>query len=159
MKKPVDETLQGFTIQPMEANHLAEVALIAASFPLTAWTQRMFAEEMKNAFSHCFVAKTYGASTRQIVGFICFRLIGQESELLNLGVRPQYRRQSAGRRLMRFYINFSKKKGIKRFYLDVDSSNEPALRLYQSFCYTPSGMRKNFYGGNTDALLMTKLEA
>ncbi len=159
MKEHADETLQGFAIQPMGANHLAEVTSIAASSPLTAWTQRMFAKEMENAFSYCFVAEAYEVSTRQIVGFICFRAIEPESELLNLGVRPEYRRQSAGKRLMQFYIDFSKKKRIKRFYLDVDPSNEPALRLYRSFCYVPSGMRKNFYGGKTDALLMTRREA
>jgi [ribosomal protein S18]-alanine N-acetyltransferase len=159
MKKPVDETLQGFAIQPMEVADLPEVASIAASSPLTTWTQRMFAEEMKNAFSHCFVAETHRASTCQVVGFICFRAIGQESELLNLCIHPQYRRQSAGRRLMQFYIDFSKKREIKRFYLDVDSSNEPALHLYRSFCYVPSGTRKNFYGGKTDALSMARREA
>ncbi len=159
MKERDNETLQGFAIQPMGANHLAEVTSIAASSPLTAWTQRMFAEEMENAYSYCFVAEAYGISSRQIVGFICFRAIGRESELLNLGVRPEYRRQSAGRRLMQFYLDFSKKKGIKRFYLDVDPSNEPALRLYRSFCYVPSGMRKNLYAGKADALLMTRREA
>lgn len=158
MKKPVDETLQGFAIQPMEAEDLPEVTLIAASSPLTTWTQRMFVEEMKNAFSHCFVAETHGVSTRQVVGFICFRAIGQESELLNLCIHPQYRRQSAGRRLMQFYINFSKKREIKRFYLDVDPFNEPAFCLYRSFGYVPSGSRKNFYGGKTDALSMARQE-
>lgn len=118
----------------------------------------MFAQEVENAFSYCFVAETYGVLTRLVVGFICFRVMGEESELLNLCVHPQYRRQSTGRRLMQFYVNFSKKKGIKRFYLDVDSSNEPALRLYRSFHYVPSGMRKNFYGGKADALLMARRE-
>ncbi len=158
MKQPVDERLQGFAIQPMEPKDLAEVASIAESSPLTTWTQRMFAEEMENASSYGFVAETRAVSTRQVVGFICFRVIGEESELLNLCVHPLYRRQSAGRRLMQFYINFSKKKGIKRFYLDVDSSNEPALRLYRSFYYVPSGMRKDFYGAKTDALLMARRE-
>ncbi len=159
MKQPVDERLQGFAIQPMEPKDLADVASIAASSPLTIWTQRMFAQEVENAFSYCFVAETHGVLTRQVVGFICFRVIGEESELLNLCVHPQYRRPSAGRRLMQFYINFSKRKGIKRFYLDVDSSNEPALHLYRSFYYAPSGLRKNFYGGKADALLMARREA
>ena len=159
MKNPVDKALEGFAIEPMETKDLPEVASIAASSPLTAWTQRMFAEETKNASSHCFIGETRRASAREVVGFICFRTVGEESELLNLCVRPRYRRQSLGKRLMRFYIDFCRKRRIKTFYLDVDPSNEPALRLYQSFCYILSGTRKSFYGGKSDALLMARREA
>jgi ribosomal-protein-alanine N-acetyltransferase len=159
MKNPVDEALEGFAIQRMEVKDLDEVASIAASSPLTSWTRRMFAEEAKNSSSHCFIGESRGASTRQVVGFICFRAIGEESDLLNVCVHPRYRRQTVGKRLMQFYIDFCKKRRVRTFYLDVDPSNEPALRLYHSFCFVPSGTKKSFYGGKSDALLMARREA
>jgi ribosomal-protein-alanine N-acetyltransferase len=159
MKNPVSETIEGFLIQGMEMKDLPEVAAIAASFSSTLWTENMFAGEMKNSFSHCFVAKTEGALAGRVVGFICFRTIQDESELLNLCVHPVYRGRSVGKKLMQFYIDFCIRKGIHTFYLDVHASNEPALRLYRSFCYETTGTRKNFYGGKSDALMMARREA
>jgi len=159
MKNLGNEALEGFAIQRMGLKDLPEVASIAASSFLTTWTEKMFAGEMENPFSHCFVGKTEGALTGQVVGFICFRTIQDESELLNFCVHPQHRRRSIGKRLMQFYIDFCNDKDIKAFYLEVDPSNERALHLYRSFSYEPSGTRKNFYGGKSDALLMARREA
>ena len=154
-----DEGLVGFTIKRMETKELAEVVSIAASSTLTTWTEKMFAEEMKNPFSHCFVGKMKGDSIDHVAGIICFRTIEDESELLNLCVHPKYRQRSIGKRLMQFYTDFCHDKGIKAFHLEVDSSNERAVHLYRSFSYEPSGTRKNFYGGKFDALLMARREA
>jgi ribosomal protein S18 acetylase RimI-like enzyme len=61
-----------------------------------------------------------------------------------------------GKELMKFYIDFSRERGITTFYLEVHSSNQPAIHLYRLFSYQSSGMRKKFYQGKWDALLMTK---
>jgi ribosomal-protein-alanine N-acetyltransferase len=153
-----NEEWVGFTIKRMETKELAEVISIAASSPLTAWTEKMFAEEMKNSFSHCFVGKIKGDLIDHVAGIICFRTIEDESELLNLCVHPQYRRRFIGKRLMQFYIDFCHDKGIKAFHLEVDPLNERAVHLYRSLSYEPSGTRKNFYGGKVDALLMARRE-
>jgi ribosomal protein S18 acetylase RimI-like enzyme len=57
---------------------------------------------------------------------------------------------------MQFYIDFSSQRGAKTFYLEANSSNEPAIRLYQHFSYQSFGMRKKFYQKQFDALLMTR---
>ena len=91
-----------------------------------------------------------------MLGFICFRNVEDESELLNICVHPQYRQLGIGKRLMQFYIGFSPRKKIRTFYLEVNSSNLPAINLYQSFSYQSLGIRKKFYQGRFDAILMVK---
>jgi len=91
-----------------------------------------------------------------VIGFICFRNITEESELLNICVHPDYRQLGVGKRLMQFYVDFSSRRGIRTFYLEVNASNQSAIHLYQSFSYQSSGMKKNFYKGKFDALLMMK---
>ena len=144
------------TIQKMDIKDLDEVFFLETSNPLPLWSKNMFIEEIKNPIAHCFVMKIDDGSKPLVIGFICFRNTTEESELLNLGVHPEYRQLGVGKRLMQFYIEFSSGRGIQDFYLEVHSSNYSAIHLYKSFSYQSSGMREKFYQGKFDALLMTK---
>jgi len=141
-------------ISKMETNDLTEVVAMGAASSSNPWSRNMFIEEMLNPRSHCFVAKSEEFPEQRIVGFVCFRNVEDESELLNLCVHPQYRRLGVARKLMEFYINFSTP--IRTFYLEVDSLNHSAIHLYELLLYKPVGIRKKFYRGESDALLMAK---
>ena len=140
----------------MDKKDLGEVVSIAASSSLNPWSMNMFIEEVLNPIAHCFVVKMRRVSKHPLVGFICFRNIEDESELLNICVHPQYRQLGIGKMLMQFYIGCCSKMKIKTFYLEVDSLNQSATHLYRSFSYQPVGIRKKFYRGKFDALLMMK---
>jgi [ribosomal protein S18]-alanine N-acetyltransferase len=148
--------LNKLTIKKMETNDLDEVLDMEASSSLNPWSNNMFAEEMKNPCAYCFIIQMKGTSKHQVMGFICFRNIGDESELLNICVHPQYRQMGIGKKLMQFYIGFCRKMKIKTFYLEVNALNQSAVHLYQHFSYQSLGMRRKFYQGKFDALLMTK---
>jgi len=140
----------------MGTKDLEQVISLERTNFLTVWSREMFIEEMRHPFAHCFVMKTQEGIKQQVIGFICFRNVEEESELLNVCVRSDCRRLGIGKQLMQFYVEFSRQRGIKAFYLEVSSLNLSAIRLYRSFAYESSGMRKNFYRGKFDALLMTK---
>jgi ribosomal-protein-alanine N-acetyltransferase len=144
------------TIQKMDVKDLDEVLTIETSASSNAWSKNMFTGEMGNPFSCCFVMKMEVGSKQPIIGFVCFRNVAEESELLNIAVHPRYRRSGVGRKLMEFYIDFSSKQGAKAFYLEVHSSNWSAIHLYQCFSYQSAGMRKRFYQSKFDALVMMK---
>ncbi len=140
----------------MEQEHLDEVLLIETSSSLTPWSKEMFLEELRNPLAHSFIYRVDEGQGSPLAGFICFRNMDEESELLNIGVHPLYRRMGIGRKLMQFYMEFGEAKQIKRFYLEVHVSNPPAIRLYEGFSYQPAGTRKNFYQGKFDALVMVR---
>jgi ribosomal-protein-alanine N-acetyltransferase len=144
------------TIQKMGIQHLDEVICTEYSYSGAPWSKSMFVEEMRNPFAYCFVMKIEGQARQRVIGFICFRIVAEESELLNICVHSDYRQLGAGKRLMEFYVEFSRQRGVKTFHLEVHSSNDSAIRLYRMFSYEASGMRKKFYLGRFDALLMTK---
>lgn len=139
----------------MEVQDLDEVLKMQSS-SFIPWSKNMFIEEMQNPFSYCFVINMKVRPRDQMMGFICFRNIGDESELLNICVHPQYRQMGIARKLMQFYIEFCRKKKVKAFYLEVNALNRSAVHLYQLFSYQPLGMRKKFYQGKFDALLMVR---
>lgn len=147
---------ENVVLQKMDIKDLDEVFFIETSDSLTRWSKNMFVEEIRNPLAYCFVMKAEDGSKQPVIGFICFRNITEESELLNIGVHPDYRQLGIGKKLMQFYIDFSRQRGIKTFYLEVHSSNLSAIHLYQLFSYQSSGRRKKFYQGKFDALLMMK---
>jgi ribosomal-protein-alanine N-acetyltransferase len=145
-----------WNIRKMIPEDLEEIFSIETASSFIPWSKNMFLNELQNHFSHCFVIQTGALPHPALIGFICFRNVTDESELLNIGVHPHYRQLGIGKKLMEFYMNFCSRLGIKRFYLEVNSSNQSAIRLYQHFSYQSSGLRKKFYQGKFDALLMMK---
>jgi [ribosomal protein S18]-alanine N-acetyltransferase len=148
--------LRECTIRRMEIRDLEDVHAIETTSSLTPWSKRMFMEEMSHPYAFCFVVTSKEPSDPRVVGFICFRNIGEESELLNICVHPDHRHVGFGRELMEFYTAFSLQRGMKTFHLEVNRANPSAVRLYHSFCYQPVGVRPKFYRGEFDALRMMK---
>jgi [ribosomal protein S18]-alanine N-acetyltransferase len=143
-------------IQRMESTDVDEIVALGITGSSDPWSRNMFLAEMSNSLSHCFVARKMDSCF--VLGFVCFRNVGEESELLNIGIHPQYRHKGNGRKLMEFYIDFCRERDVKRFYLEVNALNQAAIRLYRSFSYQPAGTRLKFYEKKFDALLMMKEE-
>jgi len=145
-------------IEKMSQRDIDEVQTIDSSSSYhSSWSKKVWLEESQNPISHCFVAKKRGQEdSDKPIGFICFRILGEESELLNIGVHPKERLKGIGKKLMNFYIHFCKERGVKSFFLEVSVKNIPAFHLYQTFQYQIIGTRKKFYSGEVDALLMRR---
>jgi [ribosomal protein S18]-alanine N-acetyltransferase len=143
-------------IRRMNLEHLREVVDIEIHSSLQPWTSTLFLEEMASSLSNCFVIQPVTHSLPRVCGFICFRTLGDESELLNLAVHPDCRRRGMGKELMSFYVEFSKGQNVCKFYLEVDVRNQAALSLYQLFSYKKAGIRPKYYQHRFDALLMLR---
>lgn len=135
---------------------LDDILSMESASSLIPWSKNMFIEEILNSTSHCFTLKLKETAEDRAVGYLCFRNLDGESELLNLCVHPRYRQMGFGKRLMTFYVDYCTRMGVNTFYLEVSVSNGPAVRLYQLFSYHPVGTRKKFYQGKFDALLMMR---
>jgi ribosomal-protein-alanine N-acetyltransferase len=143
-------------IRKMEPEDLNDVLTIETLSSLNPWSKNLFLRELETPRAFCFVIEREMISKPRVLGFICFRNIGDESEILELCVHPEYRQMGIGARLMEFYISFCKEMMIKMFYLEVNILNRSAVHLYRKFSYQSFGMRKKFYQGKFDALLMAK---
>ena len=91
-------------MRKMEPTDLEEILAIELQSSLVPWTRQMFLGEILNPYGHCFVTESRETSMRRVVGFVCFRHLGEESELLNFSVHPEHRSLGLGKKLMQFYI-------------------------------------------------------
>jgi len=143
-------------IHKMGESDLDEVVQMDASSRPTPWSRQSFFQELQNPFSYCFTLKKEIDSHDRNIGFLCFRIVGEESEILSLVVHPKYRRKGSGKQLMKFYIDFCSQREVKAFYLETGVSNQVAICLYESFSYHPISIRPKYYQRKEDALLMMR---
>lgn len=110
-------------------------------FGKDAWSITAIRGEFGNKFSHLFAKRVDDA----IVGYVCIRIMYEESQICNICVAPKYRRQGYASELLNEVKEFSALQGCERCELEVNVSNEPAVELYKKCGYNVEGIRKNFY--------------
>lgn len=114
------------------------------------WTREQFLLGLENKAFKVLGIRRKGA----LVGYMAFSLIADEMEILNLAVRPDCRRQGLAEALLAKSFEICLANRVKKSFLDVKISNEPALALYRKFGYKKIGIRKGYYPDTKeDALL------
>ena len=116
------------------------------------WSLKNFQDSIlaKHFFKLFFLNKT-------IVGFIVARLIQHECEILNIGVTKSMRKKQVASKLMDALIGECNNKNMKHIFLEVRTSNIPAISMYKKFDFNEIGVRTNYYltkKGYEDAIIM-----
>lgn len=124
-------------------NKLAELHKLC--FPHKPWTADDFAELKK---SGCEIVASEN-------GFIVWRTVVDEAEIITIGVHPEARGAGIAIAMLGIMENEVKKAGAKKIFLEVSAENAPAINLYKKCGFTQNGLRPKYYDG-VDAILMTK---
>lgn len=105
----------------------------------------------QNPANRCFAAVENG----ELVGFAGYFAAADQADILDVAVAPAHRRRGIARSLMETVLAEAEKDGVQTVFLEVRASNTPAIALYTSLGFTPSGKRKNYYTDpREDAILM-----
>ena len=114
-------------------------------FPHKPWSADDFADLKK---SGCEIIASQN-------GFIVYRPILDEAEIITIGVHPDARNTGIASAMLGIVEGELKKSGIKSIFLEVAENNAPARRLYESNGYKQIGIRTKYYDG-IDAIMMKK---
>ena len=141
-------------ITKMTENHVAQVAeLEKICFGTEAWSERSVVSELENKLSLWLVAIVGGA----VAGYVGSQTVIDESDMMNVAVHPEHRRQGIAEMLINDLVDALKEKGIHSLMLEVRASNEPAIALYEKLGFEQVGRRKNYYRNpREDALILRK---
>jgi ribosomal-protein-alanine N-acetyltransferase len=93
------------------------------------------------------------------VGFILARDLGEEVEVLTLGVLPEARRHGVGRALLDAALAAARHRRLGSVVLEVAADNAAARRLYAACGFTQAGRRPRYYrrpGGTVDGLILRR---
>lgn len=146
-------TTESIQIEPMRKRHLREVLLIENQVYPKPWTPGTFQgelDEMRDGYRHYVVARV---GTR-VVGYAGLLFSGDDAHVTNIAVAPESQRRNIGRRLLIHQTRHAIAAGFRNMTLEVRVSNVAAQALYRRFGYAPAGIRKNYYEGVEDAIVM-----
>ncbi|MBC7906976.1 MAG: GNAT family N-acetyltransferase [Rhodospirillaceae bacterium] len=88
-------------------------------------------------------------------GFVLWRAIAGEAEILTIAVLPPWRRSGLGGRLLDAALVASQAAGAEAMFLEAAADNVAALALYQKREFRQVGLRKGYYAGK-DAVVMRR---
>jgi ribosomal-protein-alanine N-acetyltransferase len=124
----------------------------AASF-VHPWSKGDFLSELSKSPPTLYVTRRDPAGP--VLGYICFWMVADEIQMLNIAVHPAYRRQGLGRTLLVFLLTLAREKKALKVFLEVRPSNQTALALYRSLGFETLYRRPRYYDDEgEDALVM-----
>lgn len=137
----------------MTAAHVAQVAQLEKICFHDPWSERSIASELDNRLSLWLVA----VDGERVAGYVGSQSVLGETDMMNIAVHPDYRRQGIGQNLVERLIRELKAQGNHSLMLEVRVSNENARKLYEKLGFVQVGLRKNYYRNpREDACILRK---
>ena len=137
-------------IRPLAYADLPHViAIERRAFP-TPWSLAMFVLELSKPTGICLAALEEG----EMVGYLVCSRYDTVWHLMNVAVEPARQRQGIASQLLERLFDQADKPR-EQYTLEVRTSNESAIRLYERFGFRAAGRRRAYYHDNReDALIM-----
>lgn len=138
-------------ISPMTLNDLEDIKNDLSSCFDNFWNYNVFKEELKNPNSMYFIAK----QDNEIVGLAGIWKSVDDIHITNIVTRKDKRHCGIASKLLDQLLEISEKQGLSSLTLEVNEHNTNAIRLYKKYNFQKLGIRKNYYGQNENAIIMT----
>ena len=117
------------------------------------WSENSVSSELMNKLALWLVAEENGT----VAGYIGSQTCGEESDVMNVAVHPDFRRRGIAEALVNALVEELKAIGSHCLTLEVRASNVPAIALYEKMGFSEIGRRKNYYRNpREDALILRK---
>jgi [ribosomal protein S18]-alanine N-acetyltransferase len=125
------------------------IAIERRAFP-TPWSLAMFVLELSKPSGICLAALQEG----RIVGYLVCSRYDTVWHVMNIAVDDRLLRQGIASALLERLFEMGDKPN-EQYTLEVRTSNDAAIRLYEKFDFRAAGRRRAYYHDNReDALIM-----
>lgn len=138
------------SISPFVEDLLDQVIKIELASRPSPWSRAQFLSDIQ-AGNRAYALWLDGA----LIGYAVVWLIADELHIQNIVIAPTWRKRGLGEWLLLHLLREGIEQRAELVLLDVRSSNQAAISLYQKYQFERVGARKNYYRHGEDALLMT----
>ena len=133
-----------------EVPQVAELEKLCFAMP---WSEKSVAGELDNPLALWLVVM----EGDRLAGYVGSQTVMDETDMMNLAVAPQFRRQGVGETLVNALVASLKELGSRCLTLEVRDSNGPARALYAKLGFVEVGRRRGYYRDpREDALILRK---
>ena len=140
-------------ITNMNRQHVTQVAELEKICFSDPWSENSIASELDNQLAFWLVAE----EGETVAGYIGSQTVMDETDMMNVAVHPDFRRQGIAEALVNGLVDRLKAMGSHCLTLEVRASNAPAISLYEKLGFSEIGRRKNYYRNpREDALILRK---
>lgn len=137
----------------MNETHVLQIAELEKICFSDPWSETSIASELNNKLSLWMVA----IDNEKVVGYVGSQTVLGETDMMNIAVHPDYRKQGIGTALIVGLIGALELRGSHSLMLEVRASNISAISVYEKLGFSEVGRRKNYYRNpKEDALIMRK---
>lgn len=141
-------------MQERDLPFVLEIERLSFSHP---WKETSFQGEIQNlhvSFPSVIVLRP----TNRVVGHVIYWLIGDEGQISNIAVHPDFRNRGIGGAVLRWTLDAIRGMGARHVVLEVRPSNIGARSLYEKLGFTLLGFRRGYYQEPLeDALVLIKV--
>lgn len=140
-------------IREMKVQDVPEVAALEAVCFSDPWSVQSIASEVNNRLSLWLVAEIDGC----IAGYVGSQTVLDMTDMMNIAVAPEFRRQGVAEALVNALVSCLKEKDVMGLLLEVRASNTAAIALYNKLGFLQVGRRPAYYRNpKEDALILRK---
>ena len=146
----------GLRIVPMRSEHIDRLMRYERElFGPESWTRGSYRSELADTRTRSYVVAEDAAG--ELLGWAGVRVVGDEADIMTVGVIPAARRHGVGARLVAELLDLARGRGATLAYLEVRFDNAAARRLYGREGFDEVGIRRGYYdGGRVDAVVMQR---
>ena len=116
------------------------------------WNENILKSEIENPNSKYFVVK----ENEEIIGFAGILVLIDSTEITNIVVKKTKRGNGISNLLLEKLINETIKLNKEKISLEVNENNTIAINLYKKYNFKKVGLRKKYYNGIDNAIIMTR---
>jgi len=139
-------------VVPMALTDIASVTSIEQQAHSHPWSEKLFLSNFgQRYFNHALLLEN------QLIGYFVASAVAGEVTLMNIAVSPEHQGKGAGKFLLQALLDYARSNDEQEIWLEVRSSNQGAIHLYQTLGFVEVDIRKAYYpaeNGREDAVIM-----
>ena len=138
---------------PFDTQHIEGLVTVEEECFNSGYARNTFEKELQNKLAFYIVA----LENNEVLGYAGMWNMCGSADIMNVGVRPVCRRRGIAEAMLSKLEEYCISENVSEINLEVRVGNTPARRLYEKMGYDEIAVRKGYYDGREDAVIMKKI--
>ncbi len=138
---------------PLDPRHIDGLVKVEEECFGSGYARNTFEKELQNKLAFYVVAEDEG----EVFGYAGLWNMCGSADIMNVGVHPAHRRKGIAEAMLAKLEEYCEENSVFEINLEVRVGNVPARALYQKAGFGEIAVRKGYYDGKEDAVIMKKI--